>query len=143
VEGARVLDLFAGSGALAIEALSRGARTALLVDSAPAAIRTIRENLRRTRLERRATVRRQEALRAVRQKPGQFDLVLLDPPYRIPGGQLDALLLELAGQGAVAPGGSVVLTRPGKGYMPVIPLKWRVERRLIYGDALVVVFKTQ
>jgi 16S rRNA (guanine966-N2)-methyltransferase len=78
-EAIRVLDLFAGTGAMGIEALSRGAASATFVESAPAAVRTILENLRRTRLARQATVRRVDALRQIRQKPGQFDLVLLDP----------------------------------------------------------------
>src|SRR5438093_101334 len=63
VEGARVLDLFAGTGALGIEALSRGAVSAAFVDRAQAAVRTIRENLRRTELAERARVVRRDALR--------------------------------------------------------------------------------
>jgi 16S rRNA (guanine966-N2)-methyltransferase len=141
-EGTRVLDLFAGTGAMGIEALSRGAATAEFVDSAPAAVRTIRENLRRTRLGGRATVMRMEALRQIRQKLGQFDLVLLDPPYRTPRPVLEAILGEVAGQGVVAPGGRVVLTRSSRSYMPVIPVNWQLERRLSYGEAVVLVYRT-
>jgi len=107
VESVRVLDLFAGSGAIAIEALSRGAESASFVDSAPGAVRTINENLRRTKLVRRGKVRRVDALRAVRERPGPFDLVVLDPPYRLEQPYLDALLAEIAGQRVVAPGGRV------------------------------------
>jgi 16S rRNA (guanine966-N2)-methyltransferase len=140
VEGARVLDLFAGTGAMGIEALSRGARSAVFVESAPPAARTIQENLRRTRLEKVGTVKRLDARRALGQKPGQFDLLLLDPPYRLPGPILDAVLAEITGQGVVAPGGRIVLTRPIKDYMPVIPVHLVLERRLAYGDMVALVF---
>lgn len=140
VRDARVLDLFAGTGAMGIEALSRGARTALFVESAPAAARTIRENLRRTRLEKAGIVRRVEVRRALGQEPGEFDLVLLDPPYRLPGPILDAVLAEIAGQGVAAAGARVAVTRPKQDYMPVIPVNWQLERRLPYGDMVVLVF---
>jgi 16S rRNA (guanine966-N2)-methyltransferase len=142
VVSARVLDLFAGTGAVGIEALSRAAASALFVDSAPAAARIISENLRRTRLEKNSTVRRQDALRAIRSKPGQFDLIVLDPPYRWPPSDTDALLEGIAHHGVGADGANVVLTRGSKGYMPVIPLHWRLERTLIYGDAVVLVYQT-
>ena len=83
LEGARVLDLFAGSGALGIEALSRGAAEATFVDSAPAALRALRENL--TALDLEAEVRRADArgfLRSARKAGREYDLVFLDPPYR-------------------------------------------------------------
>ena len=142
VRDTRVLDLFAGTGAVGIEALSRGAASALFVDSAPAAARIVAENLRRTRLAKNATVRRQDALRVIRSKPGQFDLVVLDPPYKWPQADLDLLLGAIAGQGVAAAGAQVVLTRASKGYMPVIPLHWRHERTLTYGDAIVLVYQT-
>jgi 16S rRNA G966 N2-methylase RsmD len=69
--------------------------------------------------------------------------VFVDPPYRLPIGSLEGLLRELAGQGVVAPGGSVVLSRETKSHMPVIPLNWRIERRLTYGDAIILVFQAQ
>jgi 16S rRNA (guanine966-N2)-methyltransferase len=141
VEGARVLDLFAGSGAIGIEALSRGAESALFVDSAPGATKAINENLRRTKMVRRGRVRRVDALRAVRERPGPFDLVVLDPPYRLDQPYLEALLAELAGQGVVEPGGRVVLSRSTRTYMPVIPLNWQLERRLSYGDSVVLILR--
>ncbi|HET8977489.1 MAG TPA: 16S rRNA (guanine(966)-N(2))-methyltransferase RsmD [Solirubrobacteraceae bacterium] len=83
VPGARVLDLFAGSGALAIEALSRGAAEATLVDDAPAAIGAIRRNLEALGVQ--AEVVRAPALRFLRsaqRRAREYDLVFLDPPYR-------------------------------------------------------------
>jgi 16S rRNA (guanine966-N2)-methyltransferase len=142
VEDAAVLDLYAGTGAMGIEALSRGAGTALFVDSAPAAVRTIAENLRRTKLERRGTIRRQEVLRAIAHEPGRFHLVLLDPPYRFEGRAVDGVLEGLGAHGVAAPGARVVLTRSSKSYTPVIPVDWQVERRLSYGDTLLLVFVT-
>lgn len=80
--GARVLDLFAGTGALGIEALSRGAATARFVESDPAAWRVLRQNLEALGLEDRATARRMDAFRALEDTAeGEFDVALADPPY--------------------------------------------------------------
>jgi 16S rRNA (guanine966-N2)-methyltransferase len=79
VAGARVLDLYAGSGALGIEALSRGAASAVFVESDPRAVAAIRENLRSLGLDE--PVRRQDALRFLARAEGRFDLVFCDPPY--------------------------------------------------------------
>jgi 16S rRNA (guanine966-N2)-methyltransferase len=141
VEGAQVLDLYAGTGAMGIEALSRGAARALFLDSAPAAAKTIAENLRRTRLLARAEVRRLDVVRALRQNVGQFDLVLADPPYKLATGDVEALIAQLRDSGAVAAGGQVVLTRQRGSYMPVIPVDWHLTKQLTYGDALVLVFR--
>src|SRR6185503_612296 len=82
LEGARVLDLFAGSGAAGIEALSRGAAHATFVERDRAAVRTIETNLERTRLTDRATIER-IAVSVFLSRPARepFDVVLLDPPY--------------------------------------------------------------
>jgi 16S rRNA (guanine966-N2)-methyltransferase len=83
VTGARVLDLFAGSGALAIEALSRGALEATLVDSSPAAIEAIRANLESLGLEAEVVGRpASRFLERARKNERQYDLIFLDPPYR-------------------------------------------------------------
>ncbi len=82
VEGATVLDLFAGSGALGVEALSRGAAAATFVDDDPRALAAVRANLDATDLAVRATVVRSEALAFLATGPGPFDLALCDPPYR-------------------------------------------------------------
>jgi 16S rRNA (guanine(966)-N(2))-methyltransferase RsmD len=85
-ESGTVLDLFAGTGALGIEALSRGMERAIFVDLHPKSIEVIRSNLRATGLEDRAEVYRNDAARAVKalHKRGmRFNLVFLDPPYRM------------------------------------------------------------
>lgn len=82
--GSAVLDLCAGSGAAAIEALSRGAARAVLVERDDAAVAVIRENLRRTGLAVKATVVRREVLAALRDpemRGDRFDLAIVDPPY--------------------------------------------------------------
>ena len=104
VEGAQVLDLFAGSGALGIEGLSRGAAGAIFVDSAPAAVTAIRRNLDDLGLE--GEVLRMPALRALACTPvleRQYDLVFLDPPYRMAsslGPKLSTALPPILAQGA-------------------------------------------
>ncbi len=79
--GMRVLDLFAGTGQMGIEALSRGAAQAVFVDHRSEAVGLVRENLRRTRLEDRADVCCMDYEAFLRSGPGPFDLILLDPPY--------------------------------------------------------------
>lgn len=136
VEGARVLDLWAGSGALAIEALSRGAAEATLVERGRAPIAAIRDNLRRARMEARVVpgdARR--FLPPAGDLP--YDLVLLDPPYEEGAPALDPVLARLAE--GLPPGATVVLTRGRRSSMPVIPVVLGVARRLEYGDTLVLV----
>ena len=84
IRDACVLDLFAGTGALGIEALSRGARSAVFVDQSPAAIKIIRSNLEKAKFSDRAQVIFQDAFSALRQLTGhtRFDVVFIDPPYR-------------------------------------------------------------
>ena len=81
IPGARVLDLFGGTGQLGIEALSRGAKRAVFVDEREDACRLIRENLRRTRLESDAQVVRSDYLSYLSRCRETFDLIFLDPPY--------------------------------------------------------------
>ncbi|MDQ6737618.1 MAG: 16S rRNA (guanine(966)-N(2))-methyltransferase RsmD [Gemmatimonadota bacterium] len=80
--GARVLDLFAGSGALGIEALSRGARTAQFIDSDPASLRVLRENIDTLGASERSVITKADALVfAESLKSDEYDVVFADPPY--------------------------------------------------------------
>lgn len=81
IPGARVLDLFGGTGQLGIEALSRGAESAVFVDAREDACRLIRENLKRTRLEGEGRVVRSDYLDYLRRCREQYRIIFLDPPY--------------------------------------------------------------
>lgn len=81
IPGAAVLDLFGGTGQLGIEALSRGARSAVFVDAGESACRLIRENLKKTRLEGKSKVIRSDYMEYLSRCREQFDIILLDPPY--------------------------------------------------------------
>ena len=95
IEGRRVLDLFAGTGQLGIECLSRGAASAVFVDRREDAVRLVRENLTLTGLQDRARVVRGDSLEYLRTAGERFDLVLLDPPYQ--AGLLEPALALLTG----------------------------------------------
>lgn len=121
-DGARVLDLYAGSGSLGIEALSRGAARAVFVERSATAIAVLRANLAALGLEPRARVVRGEAtatLRRLARERERFDLVLVDPPYA--SGEAARALASLAGAGILTPGATLVvessrrdeLTAPG------------------------------
>jgi 16S rRNA (guanine966-N2)-methyltransferase len=134
VEGARVLDLFAGTGALAIEALSRGAASAVLVEQAAPAVAVIRANLDALGLADRARVRRTRAETYLRsQRDGPFDLVLLDPPYAAPVGLVAGVLGRLA-RTALAPGAVVVVEAAARAEAPPWPPGLTAERPRRYGD---------
>jgi 16S rRNA (guanine966-N2)-methyltransferase len=133
VQDARVLDLFAGSGALGLEALSRGAAEATFVDSAAASVAAVKANLEA--LGGEAEVHRSDALRFLRAAPGKarhYDLVLLDPPYRLAerlGRELSEVLPAV-----LAPSALVISESDRRAPLPLeLPLK--DERR--YGDTLI------
>jgi 16S rRNA (guanine966-N2)-methyltransferase len=133
-EGARVLDLFAGTGALAIEALSRGAAHAVLVEQAAPAVAVIRANLAALELTSSATVRRTRAETYLRtRRDGPFDLVFLDPPYAVGVGLLAGLLARLA-VGALAAGATVVVEAAARSEAPVWPPELLAEPPRRYGD---------
>lgn len=133
LSGARVLDLFAGSGALGIEALSRGAAQATFVDSAAPAIAAIHANLEQ--LGQRAEVIRGSALRALNCSPladRQYDLVFLDPPYRMAGSLGSELSVALPP--VLAPEARVVAESDRRAPLE-LDLPLQRERR--YGDTLI------
>jgi 16S rRNA (guanine966-N2)-methyltransferase len=133
LEGARVLDLFAGSGALAIEALSRGATAAVCVDLAPRAVATIRANAAGVGAE--LTVLRRDALAYVLDAGARglrYDLVFLDPPYA-EAAELGVALNRTLGP-LLAPGARVVAESDRRAPLE-LALPLATERR--YGDTLV------
>jgi len=144
VVGARVLDLYAGTGALGIEALSRGAARATFVERSGPAAAAVRGNLERTHLADRGdpeTVEVSTFLRRTDKSAGPFDLVLCDPPYELGSTELEVVLQELSTGWLPEGPWTVVLTRGRRSSTPVIPLHWVVARRLGYGDSLVVLFR--
>ncbi len=133
VDDARVLDLFAGSGALGLEALSRGARAVTFVDDAAAAIRAIRANL--DALKADAEVHKIDAIRFISAASGnaaQYDLVFLDPPYR----QAERLARPLSeALPAVLAPGAVAVAESDRRAPLALDLPLHDERR--YGDTLI------
>ncbi len=142
VVGARVLDLFAGTGALGVEALSRGASLAVFVDRSEAALRCVRANLERTGLGERARVVRADAevflSKAARGGCPEvpFDLVFLDPPYGANPEWLSGIIAKV--RPIVKSGGILVLERPRGGALEWPEGFWPVVRKR-YGDTEVQV----
>lgn len=135
VSDAIILDLFAGSGALAIEALSRGAERAVLVDGSPQAIEAIKHNLTVTRLSAQVEVLRQDVyhvLRALGEKAESFDLIFLDPPYLQGHGHRVLGLIERFG--LLAKDGLIVVEASKTDSLPQEVGALMLRRRDNYGD---------
>jgi 16S rRNA (guanine966-N2)-methyltransferase len=146
IEGARVLDLFAGTGAVGIEALSRGATEAVFVERSPRAVEAITDNLSRAKLGARGRVIRAEVgawLAKHAAAHGEFDLVTLDPPYELSGPPLEAALVSLDRGWLAGQSWTVVLTRGHKSSTPVVPVHWAVRRQLRYGDSLLTLYREE
>lgn len=131
VHGARILDLFAGSGALGFEAISRGAASVVFVDNDTAAAFAIRRNaLRLIEDEDRWRILPMDASRALRTLRGTFDVVLIDPPYdRGAAGEL-ALLMQ---RGLLASDGIAVVEHRSKEAL-ALPTSMKVIKKSKYGD---------
>jgi 16S rRNA (guanine966-N2)-methyltransferase len=142
LHGARVLDLYAGSGAVGLEALSRGAAHALLVEADPSAARVLRENARALGLTG-AEVRTDRVERLAEQAPdAPYDVVFADPPYALTAGDLAGALADLHTHGWFAADAVVVVERASRDPewmwpIPLTPLRSRRygEGTLWYGRA--------
>ena len=139
IEGRTVLDLFAGSGQLGIEALSRGAAHCTFVDKGREPIAVIRENLKKTRLEERATVVQADYSSWMKTCRQQYDLILLDPPYAEVF--LETALKIVSEIDILTNSGIIVCERPFDKTLPEhIPglVRYRDYR---YGKAAVTIFR--
>jgi len=137
LDGAQVLDLYAGSGAMGLEALSRGAARATFVERDGDAVRTIERNLDKLRLK--ATVVRQDALTALARDAGtgrKYDLVLLDPPYDMYADLQPQLARYLPA--VLAEDGLLVVETDAR-VEPELPLTLRTSRK--YGSVRVTVYE--
>lgn len=131
IEGRRVLDLFAGTGQLGIEALSRGAASAVLVDKRDDAVKLIRENLKITALEDRARVVTADSLEFLNTRQEPFDLIFLDPPYE--SGLLETALERIAGFDILSAHGIIVAEHPVNSPPSATNTPLRVHRVYRYG----------
>ena len=137
LDGAEVLDLYAGSGAMGLEALSRGAARVTFVERGGDAVRTIERNLDKLRLK--ATVVRQDAVTALAREAGtgrKYDLVLLDPPYDMYADLQPQLARYLPA--VLAEDGLVVVETDAR-VEPELPLTLRTSRK--YGSVRVTVYE--
>jgi 16S rRNA (guanine966-N2)-methyltransferase len=136
--GAAVLDLYAGSGAVGLEALSRGAADVLLVEADAQAARVIRANIAALGLPGarviNAGVARTLAAGPPRQRPRDF--VFADPPYRADGGEIQDMLTALMA-GWLAPGALVAVERATRSGAPTWPAGYEADRSRRYGEATV------
>lgn len=110
IEGRRILDLFAGSGQLGIEALSRGAESAVFVDADKNAVKIVKENLAKTKLDFKATVAQTDSIAFITMTDRIFDIAFLDPPYET--GLLQKALSKISDN--IAEGGMVICEHPFK-----------------------------
>lgn len=135
--GSRILDLYAGSGAVGLEALSRGAVHATFVECAPPAVRALRANVATLGLPGAVVLpKRVEGLPGLPAPTPAYDVVYVDPPYAVSPARVGALLDTLAGRGWYARGAIVVVERAGRDGQFPWPAGWRPElppRR--YGEA--------
>ena len=139
IPGARVLDLFGGTGQLGIEALSRGAKSAVFVDAGETACRLIRENLKRAKLEQEGRVVRADYMDYLRRCRENYEIILLDPPYAEVF--LENALKCITEIDILQSGGIIVTERPlGK------ELPWEFEgytrsRDYKYGNTLLTIYR--
>ncbi|MET8001973.1 16S rRNA (guanine(966)-N(2))-methyltransferase RsmD [Nonomuraea glycinis] len=147
LRGARVMDLYAGSGAVGLEALSRGAGCAVLVESDPKAVRTIKTNVRALDLGGEAEVVADKVARFLGRgpagRPGEgppmeaFDIVFADPPYAVSDDEVIAVLALLRDNGWLVNGALVAFERESRGKPLIWPDSYVEERVRRYGEASV------
>ncbi|MBQ4626009.1 MAG: 16S rRNA (guanine(966)-N(2))-methyltransferase RsmD [Clostridia bacterium] len=137
IEGRRILDLFAGSGQLGIEALSRGAESAVFVDADKNAVRIVKENLSKTKLDYKATVAQTDSLAFLSMTDRVFDIAFLDPPFST--GLLERALAKV--EPHIAEGGLVVCEHPFADELPDIQGALEKQKTYKYSKTAVTVYR--
>ncbi len=139
IEGRRVLDLFAGTGQLGIECLSRGAASCLFVDQRREAVALIRENLKHTGLEAGARVVQGEALRCLKSQREPFHLIFLDPPYDTD--LLENALKTIADIDILSENGIIICESRVEKELPALSAPYRKDRTYRYGKIKVTLYR--
>ena len=139
--GSRCLDLFAGSGALGLEALSRGAAQATLVDHTPALAKALRDNLRLLGTSK-GDVACQDVEQFLARRDGRgYDIVFMDPPFR--QGWLERLIPLLDAQQWVTPGGWIYVEHESERALPAVPASWHLHRQKSAGQVSYCLFRVE
>lgn len=141
IEGRRVLDLFAGTGQLGIEALSRGAAGCTFVDQRRDAAALVRSNLKLCRLSDRARVVQGEALSLLASDRERYHLVFLDPPYQTE--LLENALKKIAEIDILMENGIIICESPADKVLPELPQPYRKGREYRYGKIKVTVYRKE
>ena len=137
--GTRVLDLFGGTGQLGIEAISRGAKSAVFVDAGEPACRLIRENLRRAKMESEAQVIRADYLEYLSRCRDKFDIILLDPPYAEVF--LENALKKISEIDILQSGGIIVTERPVEKVLSVTLEGFSRSKDYKYGKTILTLYR--
>lgn len=141
-DGGLALDLFAGTGGLGIEALSRGADRAVFVDLEGASIEVVKQNVQAAGMSDRAEIYRTDAVRAVKalaKRRLKFALVFLDPPYRMK--DMDVLMGELAERGLLVDGAKLVVEHDAEHLYPEAMDHYSQIKHTHYGDTAVTIYR--
>ena len=140
INGYRVLDLYAGSGAMGIEALSRGASHATFVDVSPLAIKTIKDNITSLKIDNNEyeIIKNKDinAIETFKQKGIQFDLVILDPPYEL--GEYEKIV-ELLGNNSLLSENAIIVMEANR-RITLENIEYSKNKEYHYGDILVFIY---
>lgn len=142
VPGSHCLDLFAGSGALGLEALSRGAASATFVDRSPALVRALTDNLQTLNASDRSTVIQADCQQWLTQPPAQsFDLIFMDPPFR--QSLITPLCEQLAQSGWLRDDAWVYMEHEREWQAETVPAHWQVHRQKTAGQVCYRLYRVQ
>ena len=138
IVGTRVLDLFAGTGNLGLEAWSRGAEKVVFIDESQASLQLVRSNITKAKAEKETKVLKGNAVKVIADlvaKGERFDFIFCDPPYN--KGLPAQIIEQVAKYDIVAPGGYLVVEHSQHEILPELPIKLEIIRSEKYGETLI------